>query len=317
MKILVTGGTGFIGSRLVKRLKNKDGVKEILVLSLNKKGEDGKITYLKGNITNPDTFEKIKSAGIVFHLASIINESVPLKKMRDVNVKGTENVLKYCRNNNTEQLIHISSTGVYGKLNNPPADEETPFNPQTNYERTKLEAENKVRDFMKDGFNATVLRPTIVYGENHYWKGILKKAKKRFPMIGKGANHFHTLYIKNIIDAFELILNNEKAYGKIYNIADERAYTYRETYEIMCNELGVEFPSKEIPPWMAHVIAKIYEIKAGLTIKKPTITGEYIDRLLRERWFDINKIKEELNYEPEYDFERGIREVIDGLGMKK
>ncbi|MFB6075720.1 MAG: NAD-dependent epimerase/dehydratase family protein [Candidatus Aenigmatarchaeota archaeon] len=317
MKILVTGGTGFIGSQLVKRLKNRSDVEEILVLARSEKANEGKINYHMGDITKPNMFKKIKSTDVVFHLASIIDESVPLKKMRNVNIKGTENVIKYCMNNDVEQLIYTSSTGVYGKLNNPPADEETIFNPQTNYERTKLEAEERVRDFMENGFNATVLRPTIVYGENHYWKGILKKAKKRFPLIGDGKNHFHTLYIKNIIDVFDLILKNEKAYGKIYNIADKKAYTYRETYEIMCDELDVDFPSKKIPPWVAHIVAKIYEMKSFITGEKPTITSEYINRLLRERWFDINKIKKELNYEPEYDFKNGIEEVIDDLELRK
>lgn len=316
MKILVTGGTGFIGSRLVKRLKRKNKVKEVTVLSTSKKGEKGKVKFVKGDISNPYIFNKINPVDVVFHLASIIDEEVPIKKMRKVNVKGTDNVLNFCKKKNVNQLVHVSTVGVYGKIKNPPANEDTSYNPQTNYEQTKCEAEKLVLEYKnKSDTNLTIFRPTMVYGPNSYWLEILKKAKKKFPLIGNGNNHFHTLYVKNLVEALLLALKNKKSYGKIYNVADEKVHTYKESYKIMCEELGVEFPDKEIPIWLAKSLAWGFEIKGKITGKSPLITKTHIERLIRERYFDISKIKKELNYKPKWDFRKGIRETIQELNL--
>lgn len=309
MNILVTGGTGFIGSQLVEKLVERDKVDKIFILSRNKnKTQSKKIQSIKGDVSKKKTFKNFDSSiDIIYHLAAIIDESVPLETMRMINVKGTRNVLNFCREKDSK-LIYTSTVGVYGEPKNPPADEKTPYNPRTNYEKTKCEAEKVVKKYMeKYGLKPVVLRPSLVYGTNSYWLQILKKANKGFPLIGKGNNHFHLLYIENLTQA--LLLSLEKGDGKIFNVADNKVYTYKESYEIICDELNVKSEGS-IPVWLAKTYALLTEFKAKIKKQKPIIRREYIDRLIRERWYEIEKIKKELGYNPNWDFRSGIREVI-------
>ncbi|MCD6477897.1 MAG: NAD-dependent epimerase/dehydratase family protein [Candidatus Aenigmarchaeota archaeon] len=302
-KILVTGGTGFIGNELVKELSKRH---EVTVFDRTIKHVTKGVKYIKGDITDIRSVKKyVKGRDFVYHLAAVLDESLPKKEIFDINVGGTISVLEACKENNIKRLIYLSTVGVMGEVNGR-ADEKWPYNPQTNYEKSKAMAERTVLEYYKRyKLPVIIIRSALVYGANKYTLKILEKAKKPFPIIGSGKNKFHVVYVKNLIDALVKSMKNGKD-GSIYIIADDDAHTYEEFYKIIREELGVDKEPSHIPVWFANFIAFLYKMSG----RKSIVTKEHINRLIRNRWYRITKAKRYLKYKPKYDLRKGIKETI-------
>lgn len=309
IKILVTGGTGFVGRELVRSLKKKGNFR-VTVFDRSIKSRIPGVTYIRGDITNSDEVTRaVKDQDYVYHLAAVLDEKCPVDTMFNINVGGTVCVLEACRKNkNLKRMIYLSTAGVMaeqkGRIN-----ENSPYGPKTRYEKSKALAEKAVLQFRKrHNLPVVVIRPALIYGPNTYWVSILKKVRKSFPIIGPGKNKWHSLYIKNLIPALTKARTKGKD-GETYIIADDEAMTYVEMYRIMRQELDVK---KE--PMHIHIcLAKLMAILYSLGNNKSLVTLAHIKRLTKNKWYDISKAKRKLNYKPKYNFNNGIRETIKYL----
>lgn len=307
MEVLITGGSGFIGRALAGRLEGRHRI-----TLLARRGGEG---VVQGDVTRPETLQDLESFEVIYHLAAELDESLPYEALHRANVLGTANVLRMAKGMGA-RLIYLSTAGVLGPTS-APAREEDAYNPQTAYERTKAEAERQVIGFSRsEGLRSIVLRPPIVYGENRHWQKILKAVKRGFPIIGDGRNRFHLVYIKNLLQALEKGLGAEGC-GEVYHIADPRAHTLEEVYTIMAEELGVGPPRRHLPVALAKGLALLWEAEGRLRRKEPFLSRALIERLVRERAYDIGKAERGLGYRPEYDFREGIREVIAGFRARE
>lgn len=298
MKVLITGGCGFVGSRLAKKLMEEGH--EVIVF--DRMGEAPKgAEMVKGDLLNTEDVDKAfgKKPDVVYHLAAILDETNPM--MRKINVDGTKNFLK----DGLKRFILTSSIGVLGEMKEP-AKEDMSYRPDTEYEKTKMEQELMLKD---SGIPYTILRCTIAYGPNGFWKDIIGAAKKGYPIIGSGKNFWHLLYVEDMVQALMLALKPE-AENEIFNIADNDPKTYREIYQDIAEAVGVEVPEKSVPVLLAKLGAKWKEMrgKSSTTTKVSSIT-----RLVRNRIVDISKAREVLGYDPKYDFKKGIKETVDSL----
>ncbi|MCK4634672.1 MAG: NAD-dependent epimerase/dehydratase family protein [Candidatus Aenigmarchaeota archaeon] len=305
VNILVTGGGGFIGRELVKALA-KQRRNKITVFERNINNRIPGVEYIRGDITiSEDVKRAVKGKDYVYHLAAIIDETCPKKIIFDINVGGTISVLEACRKEKVKKLIYLSTAGVITETMNQ-ADEKTSYGPRTNYERSKALAEKTAIEYYKrHRFPVVIIRPALLYGPNAYWNVILREAQKVFPLIGSGKNKWHMLYIKNLIP----VLVNVKTRGKdgnVYIIADDEVYTYEEMYCIIREKLDIKRKPVHIPVWFAKFIALLYMI-AG---KKSIVNKDHIDRLIKNKWYNISKAKRQLKYSPKYNFNKGIRETI-------
>lgn len=304
MRILVTGATGFIGSRLVRALvaKGHDVV-----------GFDRK----NGDLTTKEGLKSIRSEQFdaVYHLAAQLDESAG--DIWKVNAEGTRNLLEQCKDRRLERVIILGPIGVLGETKQP-AREDDPYNPQTEYEKSKAEAERIVVDYrLKHQIPYTIVRSTIIYGPNRFWQGIINAAKSGYPMIGSGDNAFHLVYVDDVVDFLVLALS-PAARNQIYNIAGPDVHTYRETYQLICKLLRKRFPTQEVNPAVAKAGAMAYQARARFRNEVPDVTKlpSSIDRLLRNRVVDIKKAKA-LGYKPKYRLEKGLAKTIKELGLKK
>jgi nucleoside-diphosphate-sugar epimerase len=169
MRVLVTGGMGFTGSHLVRRLLSRRH--EVLVIDLNRglfydelRDKGAKIEL--GSITDPAVVNKmVKESEVVYHIAAAFRQmNVPSRFYWNVNVEGTRNLLDAAYRFRVKKFIHCSTVGVYGNVKNPPADENSPISPADYYQVTKYEGEKLVRHYVEQGLNAVTLLPAGIYG---------------------------------------------------------------------------------------------------------------------------------------------------------
>lgn len=314
-KILVTGGTGFLGRNLITKLKEK-GYEKIKVFSRHVQNRIEDVEYVQGDVRNKDEVsEAVKGEEVVYHLAAVLNENAPEELLWDVNVKGSKNVAEACIEKEVEKLIHVSSAGVLGETEEP-ADESSPISPETEYENSKAEAEKIIKRLIrKENLQGVIVRPAMVYGPNKYWEKIIKKAKEGFPLIGSGENQWHLLYIENAVEGLIKAGKNGKI-GETYIIADDERKTYREIYKMICKNLSKDLPERTISPWLAKFMALFYKLKSKVSGGKPIVTPEHIKRLIRERKYSISKSKKILNYKPPYSVGEGIKKTVEKIGDK-
>jgi len=311
MRILVTGADGFIGKRLVKALSKEHSV---TAFCLEKKELDGARDVVAGNLTGDLSGISRKRFDAVYHLAAVLDETNP--SLWDVNVEGTRRLLEVCKRRKIRRFVFLGPIGVLGETREP-AREDFPYNPQTSYEKSKAEAERTIMDYkLRYQIPYTIMRSTIVYGPNRFWRQILEAAKKGYPLVGKGDNYFHLVYVDDVVEALTLMLDL-KTKNQIYHVAGPDVYTYKETYELIARLLGVPKPEASIPVPVAKARALAHELSSKLRGRKPNVTliRASIDRLVRNRIVSTEKIERELGFKPKHSLEKGLKKTIKALGF--
>jgi len=306
LKILVTGGAGFIGRHLVQALVNNGQVVVFDNLSNSSEGLLKSITdefyFVKGDITNYDQISSVVSGvDLVIHLAALISVKDSVnnpEKTKRVNVTGTENLIKACVKNNVKNFIAISSAAVYGDLQTSDIslDEKSKTNPLSPYGQSKLEMENLIKQFSIDNdFNSIILRLFNTYGEGQSseYSGVISKFaenirnQESLVIFGDGLQTRDFVSVVDVIDSIKLAMAkiSEKR-GDIYNIASGKSITIQELAKVMLSISGTNLEIRNVEP------------------KK----GE-----IRYSKASIELAKSQLGYEPTIRLEDGIKNF---LGIK-
>lgn len=319
MKVLVTGGTGFTGKALVRRLL--DGGHKVVALDYK---EGLKTQELRewgaevviGSVTDKDVVRKcMKGVEVVHHLAAAFRElNVPNSYYDEVNVGGTRNALEAAVAEGVRKFVYCSTCGVHGNIDNPPGGEDAPIQPADYYQRTKYEAEPVVAEYFMKGLKTVIFRPAAIYGPGdpeRFFMIFRRVAKGVFPMFGNGKTFYHPLYIDNLVDAFMLVMQEGKGDGQAYLVADEH-YVEIETLVRKVGEalgVAVRIPHYPILPLMiaGHVCETICK-PFGIT---PPIFPRRVDWYRQNRAFRIDKAKRELGYRPAVGLEEGLRRTAD------
>jgi nucleoside-diphosphate-sugar epimerase len=312
-RILVTGGTGFTGSRLCERLI-KDGYevrtiarKPTTATHLARLG----VEVISGDIQDFDTALKATaSVEKVYHVAALYRrEGVPRRMFWDVNVTGTENLLRASLAKDVARFIHCSTVGVHGGIKQPPANEDTPYGPGDHYQESKTEGEKIAIRFMQQKQIAvTVLRPAPIYGPGDLRFLKLFKAihNRRFWMIGNGEVFYHLTYIDDLIEGILLCGTNNSAVGRIYIIGGKEYVTLNTLATLIAQALAVRLPDRRIPLWPFYALGYACELICRPFGIDPPLYRRRIDFFRKNRAFDISRAKRELGFEPKTDLKTGI-----------
>jgi len=249
LKILVTGGAGFIGRYLAEHLLKNNEITiyddlsssaEEKILPLINKG----VKFVKGDILDfKRLLESSKNFDVIIHLAakSDVSESVIHPEITtSVNLNGTINVLKCCAQNKIKKIIFASSAAVYGNCKDLPITEESKTEPLSPYGASKLSAENEIKRYASEfGFDAIILRMFNVYGvgQNDLYSGVisvfLKNIAQNKPLViyGDGEQTRDFVSIYDIVQAFDhVILSNGV---KTFNIASGKSVSINKLAEIL------------------------------------------------------------------------------------
>lgn len=249
MKILVTGGAGFIGRNLAEHLLKNNEITIYDDLSNSTKEKLAPLIkngakFIKGDILDFDLLSKVsQNMELVIHLAakSDVSESVIHPEITsNVNLNGTINVLKCCAQNKIKKIIFASSAAVYGDCKDLPIKEESKTEPLSPYGASKIAAENEIKKYANEfGFDAIILRMFNVYGvgQNELYSGVisvfLKNIAHNKPLIiygdGKQTRDFISIY--DIVEAFDCAIVVSGI--KTYNIASGKSVSINKLAEIL------------------------------------------------------------------------------------
>ena len=323
MKVLVTGGAGLTGMHLVTRLVKRGN--NVWLLDLPETLTPDKRTYLtglgvdvvSGDVRNRDVVgDVVKDCEQVYHLATAYRKATASKERYwSVEVGGTKNLLDASIHENVDKFIHCSTTGVYGHVTKPPANEGHPYAPYDVYQKAKCEGEKLVLKYIaENGLPAVIVRPCGIYGPGD--TRLLRLFKSiydgTFVMVGAGEVCYHLIYVEDLIDAFELVGDKKEARGEDYIVGGEEIPTLNELVEVIANALGVPTPDKRFPfVWPVMLASWVCEQVYKPFGKEPPIFPRRVNWFIKNRAFDISKAKRELGYKPKFDLKTGITKTAE------
>lgn len=309
MAILVTGASGFIGQRLVARLRAQRESVRALVLPDERVHLDAEIA--RGDVTRPDTLAPaLSGVRVLFHLAAVVGDWGPEALYQSVNVDGTRNVLAAAAAAGVERVVVASSLVVYGsQLGREICDEDLPREHGCGpYSRSKRAQEEMALDFHRFGrVPVTVVRPGNVYGPGSAaWVDMpvaLLRAG-RLPLIGRGDGDAALTWVDNLVDLFLLAGRSPAAVGRVYNANDGSGVTWAGYFTALAHAAGARPPRLRIPraAAMAGAVAMEAAWRAARRASRPLMTREAVTLLASRHPVPISRAERELGFAPSVPF---------------
>ena len=316
--ITVIGGSGFVGSFLLEKLKTQN----ILNIDKNQSPFFKKITKII-DIRDQENLILSKDCSTVILLAAEHRDDVsPTSLYYDVNVQGTLNVLKAMDKAGIKNIIFTSSVAVYG-LNKTNPDENHPCEPFNHYGKSKLQAELCLKKwFDKNPLNksVTIIRPTVIFGERNRGNvyNLLKQISSgRFLMIGQGKNKKSMAYVGNIVSfIINRIENKEKGY-RIFNYADKPDLTMTELVKLIEKKMKIKVPNVKIPYLIGMLGGCFFDLVSIIFKKKLPISSVRVKKFCATTQFNSNKSFSVFN--PPFKLKDGLYQTLDHefLNQKK
>jgi len=315
MQVLVTGGTGFVGAHLVRRLLSRGHQVTSIDKSPGLFDEELRAAgakLLTGSVTCPaDVDRAMANCELVYHLASPFGDILqPDAVYWDIEVNGTRHVLEAAIRHQVRRVVHCSTQGVHGIISEPPGDEDSPLAPRDYYCYSKVEGEKVCQEFIARGMDIVIVRPTSVYGPGDI-RGWLKLyrmvAKGWFLMIGDGRTLNHPIYVENLVDLFELSGNSAIAKGRTYLAGDEQPVTLTDLVRGVSAAVGsrvriIRFPWYQVA-WLG---ASLIEVLSKLFRIRPPVFRRRLSWFRTNRAFRIDRAREELGYHPRVRLSEGL-----------
>ena len=307
-KVLVTGGSGFLGNELVKALlKQKRKVKILDIKEPSLKG----VEYIKADIKDFGALlNAAKNVDTIFHLASLVPQSkVNVDDYEKVIVDGTENVLKAGKKYGLK-IIHVSSSSVYGANREDKINEDYPKKPIGPYANAKWNAEIKCQEYSGRGVDVVILRPMAIVGPGIYgvFKNFLNLIRNNLPLItfGNGSNRIQLLSLSDCVEALLCAEKQEGRSGEVFNLGSENVPTVKEEFRELIKYANSKSLIISIPASFARFI-----FKSMYLMNLSPLTPEHYYMLDKNSIVDINKAKNFLKWQPKKDNNLTLKETYD------
>jgi nucleoside-diphosphate-sugar epimerase len=312
MTALVTGGSGFLGRCLVRRLLS-DGVRVRVLVRTASKAEllqTQGAEVVVGEITDPRAVAAaLDGVTVVYHLAGrLLVPGVPAAEYHRTHVEGTNVLLERARTApDLQRFVHCSTTGVLGATGDRPADETAPLRPTNVYEATKAEAELAVRHASREGFPAVIARPGLVYGPGDlhllaFFRSILRR---RFRPIGRRAVWLHPIYIDDLTEALVRCGQHAIAPGECFHIAGSEPVSLAGLAAAIAAAGGTRVPLGHIPLPAARAVAAVGDRLPSALKRSAPLTRSRLDFLTHSRVYDVTKAKRLLDFAAATDLPTG------------
>jgi uncharacterized protein YbjT (DUF2867 family) len=299
--ILVTGGTGFVGSHLIKRMRQEGIPVRAIVRDpdkarpLNNLGVD----VVKGDVSDTDSLEKA-TIGVerIIHLVGIIQEAAGATFQR-VHVDGTRNLLEAARKSGVRHFFYQSALG-------------TRPNAKSEYHKSKWAAEELVR---ASGISFTILRPSLIYGPGDQFTIRLSEMIRLspvLPIIGSGRSKVQPIFIDDVATCIVTAVTSDCCLNEIYEIGGPDQLTYEEVTVAIADAMGVKRPTLHLPLFFMKSMATV--LKAVLP--KPPVTTDQLIMLQEDTVCTMRDIRDAFGIEP-LGFREGLEKFIRPASLEK
>jgi len=301
MEILITGGAGFLGYHLTKRLlADKHKIRIIDIDDSNRADYPAEVFFQKGDIRDFDLLDKTAAdADIIIHAAA----ALPLWSKKDIfttNVDGTRNVLEVAKREGIERTIFISSTAVYGLPKKHPIVEDDPLIGVGPYGESKILAEKICLEYRQDGMCVPIIRPKTFIGPERL--GVFQilfdwiESGKKIPVIGKGKNRYQLFDVDDLVDAIILTMEKDKTLvNDIFNVGAKIFETVEKDVGALCQSAKSGSRVMPTPASLVKLALKIFEkLKLSPIYKWVYGTAD------KDSFVSIEKIEKQLGWQPKY-----------------
>lgn len=318
--VLVTGATGFIGSRLVTKLRAEG--ESVRALALPGETVADGVELARGDLRDPASLAAAtRGVDVVLHLAARVGDWGPESEFVDINVEGTRRLASAAAAAGARRLVFVSSLVVYGRrlLDHTCREElptETGIGP---YSRSKTAGEALLFDLHERGaIEVAVIRPGNVFGPGSpLWVGAVAELlrRRRVPLVDGGDRDARLTYVDNVADAIALAGCAPAAAGRAYNINDGSGVTWR-TYLCDLAELaGAPTPTRSIPRAVLATAARAMEALARLrrSSERPLLTREAVRLLAGGPAIPIERARKELAYSPAVGYRAAMQAIAAAL----
>ncbi len=321
MKILLTGATGFLGSRTLESLLEREDVESILatgrVLSEERTLHSSKLNYELGDLADEDFVGKL---GTNFtHMIHCAAKSSPWgskQEFYEANVQSTINLIALARKSEIKNFVFISTPSIYFNFKDRLHIKESdslPAHLVNEYAKTKFQAEQEIK---ASGLPFVILRPRAIIGrgDSVIMPRLIRGQKEgRLKIIGNGENTADLTSVVNIVHAINLALNPpSEAQNQDFNITNGESKKLWAVISDVLKAIHLDPPRKKVSLRLVLFIARILELISKLKGgKEPTFTRYSVATLAVSMTFDISKAKEFLGYQPKMNTQEGVEEFVN------
>jgi nucleoside-diphosphate-sugar epimerase len=294
----ISGGAGFLGLHLARRLADSHKVRTLDLAPLDEPSLEGRVDELRGDIRDPARArELVAGASILVHAAAALPISGARDEIRSVNVEGTANLLAAALEARVRRVVFISTTAVYGVPETHPIDESAPLHGVGHYGRSKIEAEDVLREFERRGLAAVVIRPKTFIGPERL--GVFEilfdwiREGRRIYVLGSGRNRYQLLAVEDLVDAIALAASKRNAAGETLNIGATEFGTARSDLEALIRHAGSTSRVTPVPARPAELALRALEL-ARLS---PLAEWHY-KTAHRDSYVDVSRAEQVLGWRP-------------------
>jgi nucleoside-diphosphate-sugar epimerase len=309
-KVAIIGGSGFIGTRLVKRLSQRRDL-TLRIIDI-RESQHFPQWYQYGDVTQPESLlQALAGCDAVINLAAEHQDNVePISRYYQVNVEGARHLCMAATELAIKQIIFTSSVAVYGFVDQE-TDEEGHFAPFNHYGKSKLEAEYVYEAWRhaREGNKLTIIRPTVVFGEGNrgnVYNLFHQIASGRFVMVGDGNNMKSMAYVENIAARLEYALDQQADY-QISNYVDKPDFTMNQLIGVISTSLGRKNKTIRIPYALGMCGAAVFDLASKISRRKFPISRVRVQKFCARTQF---KTKVTHNFVPPVDLNLAIEKTV-------
>ena len=325
-RALVTGGGGFLGSRIIHMLIDKGVTVRTLQRSDNPDLKQSGVEITRGDIKDQTTvINAAEGCDVIFHVAAKAGVWGDYEDYYQCNVTGTKNVIDACQSHNIHKLIYTSSPSViFSGENEENINESTPYPDHflTPYQKTKALAEQMVLAAKSDTLATVALRPHLIWGpgDPHLVSRIIERAKTgRLRLVGKQNNLVDSTYVDNAAEAHilaaEALTPDANCAGKAYFISNNEPLPMAELINRILAAADLSPVTKTIPAQLAYTLGMIMEVAYKLFNLKdePIMTRFVAKQLSCAHWYDLTAAKQDFGYQAKVTINEGMQRLKASL----
>jgi NAD+-dependent farnesol dehydrogenase len=331
MRVLLTGGTGFLGRRLAATLAPRHDLVLLARPTADRSGLPASAEIVEGDVTDRESLARAADGcAAIVHAAAVVKILAPAREQDRVNLGGLDHVVGLA--GGVDHVVYVSSFIALGPTEGLPggvADETTePRGPHgrrrrwiNHYERTKTLADRRARQAIEEGAPLSIVYPGVVYGPGTMTEGnivvrhLLDLARNRVPgLLGRPERRWNYVFVEDVAEGTRRVLENAPP-GSRYCLGGENVS--QEMFYALVSEVGgIPVPTRRIPDRVARAAGLAMRELARLTRRTPSLTPDLVE-IYRHDWaLSSARAERDLAYQPR-DLRRGLEDTIGWLREKK